>query len=66
MLAPPELDQNLPLILYDREDAGNGTMESYQWFLLGIMVAWTPGLLALALVLWRHDVVDSSCSRRGH
>ena len=31
-------------------------MEPYQWFLLGVMVAWTPGLLMLALVLRRrHD-----------
>jgi hypothetical protein len=28
-------------------------MEAYKWFLLGMMVAWTPGLLALALILWR-------------
>jgi len=26
-------------------------MQAYQWFLLGMMVAWTPGLLALALML---------------
>jgi len=31
-------------------------MEAYQWFLLGMMVAWTPGLLALALMLWRHEI----------
>jgi len=30
-------------------------MEAYQWFLLGMMVAWTPGLLALALMLLRHN-----------
>jgi hypothetical protein len=30
-------------------------MEAYKWFLLGMMVAWTPGLLALALILWRHS-----------
>jgi hypothetical protein len=29
-------------------------MEAYQWFLLGMMVAWTPGLLALALMLRQH------------
>jgi hypothetical protein len=29
-------------------------MEAYQWFLLGMMVAWTPSLLALALMLPRH------------
>jgi hypothetical protein len=26
-------------------------MDSYQWFLLGMMVAWTPGLVALGLML---------------
>jgi hypothetical protein len=26
-------------------------MEGYQWFLLGMMVAWTPGLVVLALML---------------
>jgi len=26
-------------------------MKAYQWFLFGIMVAWTPGFLALALML---------------
>jgi hypothetical protein len=26
-------------------------MEVYQWFLLGIMVAWTPSLVVLALML---------------
>jgi hypothetical protein len=31
-------------------------MEAYQWFLLGMMVAWTPGMLALALMLWRHEI----------
>jgi hypothetical protein len=29
-------------------------METYQWFLLGMLVAWTPGLLALALMLRQH------------
>ena len=28
-------------------------METYQWFLLGIMVAFTPSLLVLALLLVR-------------
>jgi hypothetical protein len=31
-------------------------MKAYQWFLLGMMVAWTPGLLALALMLRRRNV----------
>jgi hypothetical protein len=37
-------------------------MESYQWFLLGMMVAWTPSLLALALALMlrRHHTIDSA------
>ena len=26
-------------------------MQSYQWFLLGMMVAWTPGLVILAVML---------------
>ena len=30
-------------------------MNAYHWFLLGMMVAWTPGFLALALMLWRHS-----------
>jgi len=28
-------------------------MEPYQWFLLGIMIAWTPGLVVLAILLAR-------------
>jgi hypothetical protein len=28
-------------------------MESYQWFLLGMMVAFTPGLLVLGVLLAR-------------
>jgi len=35
---------------------GNAVMESYQWFLLGVMVAWTPGLLVLALMLRRRNI----------
>ncbi len=31
-------------------------VESYQWFLLGMMVAWTPGLLVLALMLRRRNI----------
>jgi hypothetical protein len=31
-------------------------MEAYQWFLLGMMVAWTPGMLALGSMLWRHAI----------
>jgi hypothetical protein len=29
-------------------------MHSYQWFLLGVMAAWTPGLIILALLLSHH------------
>jgi len=32
---------------------GGGGMESYQWFLLGIMVAFTPSLLVLGVLLAR-------------
>jgi hypothetical protein len=28
-------------------------MEPYQWFLLGAMAAWTPGMVILAICLWR-------------
>jgi hypothetical protein len=35
------------------KEARDAAMEPYQWFLLGVMIAWTPGLLALALMLWR-------------
>jgi len=31
-------------------------MEAYQWFLLGMMVAWTPGLVVLALALRQHSI----------
>jgi hypothetical protein len=31
-------------------------MESYQWFLLGMMVAWTPALLVLALMLRQRHI----------
>ena len=37
---------------------GVTAMEAYQWFLLGMMVVWTPGLLALALLLWRSNIDD--------
>jgi len=33
-------------------------MEAYQWFLLGMTVVWMPGLLVLALLLWRSNVDD--------
>jgi hypothetical protein len=26
-------------------------MQAYQWFLLGMLVAWTPGLIVLAVML---------------
>jgi hypothetical protein len=38
-------------------------MESYQWFLLGIMVAVTPSLAVLGLLLARsHDPADTNRS----
>jgi hypothetical protein len=33
-------------------------MEDYLWFLLGMLVVWTPGLLALALLLRRSSIDD--------
>jgi hypothetical protein len=30
-------------------------MRAYQWFLLGMMFAWTPSLLVLAVVLRRSE-----------
>lgn len=33
-------------------------MEGWQWFLLGMMVAFTPSLLALALLLGRAPTRD--------
>jgi hypothetical protein len=34
-----------------------GVMENYQWFLLGVMVAWTPGAIVVAVLMLRslHD-----------
>jgi hypothetical protein len=39
---------------------GNAAMEALKWFLLGMMVAWTPGLLALALMLRRHHIEQNT------
>jgi len=39
-------------------------MKAYQWFLLGMMVAWTPGLLALAFMLWRNHIDQSSADNK--
>jgi hypothetical protein len=30
-------------------------MEPYQWFLLGVMVAWTPSLIVLAVAVFQVD-----------
>jgi len=38
-------------------------MEAYQWFLLGMTVVWLPGLLALALLLWRGDSQNNADNR---
>jgi hypothetical protein len=38
-------------------------MEAYQWFLLGMTVVWMPGLLALALLLWRSDSQNNADNR---
>jgi hypothetical protein len=38
-------------------------METYQWFLLGVMVAFTPSLVVLGLLLVRcHDAGDDPAS----
>jgi len=41
-------------------------MESYQWFLLGIMVAFTPSLLVLGVLLARStdELRDTRHSRK--
>jgi hypothetical protein len=39
-------------------------MEAYQWFLLGLLVVWMPGLLVLALLLWRSIVGQNSADNR--
>jgi hypothetical protein len=33
-------------------------MEPYQWFLLGMMVAWTPSLVALAVMLRKEHLPE--------
>jgi hypothetical protein len=33
-------------------------MEDYQWFLLGMMVAWTPGMVILLALLLAHPLPD--------
>jgi hypothetical protein len=38
-------------------------MEAYQWFLVGLLVVWMPGLLALALLLWRSTGQNSADNR---
>jgi hypothetical protein len=40
-------------------------MEAYQWFLFGVMVAWTPGFLTLALMLWRNHFDQGSADNNG-
>jgi len=40
-------------------------MDGYQWFLLGVMVAWTPGLVTLALTLRQQGVDQDGGSRHG-
>jgi hypothetical protein len=38
-------------------------MESWQWFLLGIMVALTPSLLILGLIVMREEKRDREQDR---
>src|SRR5215831_1856262 len=66
-MATPELMRACGLSLWNLMEVvpviirkGCGAMEPYQWFLLGMMVAWTPGMLALALMLRRHHTIDSA------
>jgi hypothetical protein len=40
-------------------------MQPYQWFLLGAMAAWTPGLIILALCLWRAPSIDDHFTAPG-
>ena len=40
-------------------------MEAYKWFLLGMMVAWTPGLLAIAFMLWRRHIDQDGADTSG-
>jgi len=49
-----ELGIFLPVIHWEYLPGWEAAMEAYQWFLLGLVVAWTPGLLALGFMLWRH------------
>ena len=37
----------------------SAAMEAYKWFMLGMIIAWMPGLLVLALMLWRDQIDDS-------
>jgi hypothetical protein len=49
-----------------RDGSGqDAAMEAYQWFLLGMMVAWTPGLLVLALMLRRRNIGHDPLHERG-
>jgi hypothetical protein len=51
-----------PVVLIVGGEAGRqepgATMDPYHWFFLGMMVAWTPGLVALALILSRAEDPD--------
>jgi hypothetical protein len=50
--------ETFPLLnhyMYGVSNSGSD-MDSYKWFLLGMMAAWTPGMILLALMLMR-DVV---------
>jgi hypothetical protein len=56
--AGPNGTASLIVQLPSRAGGGVTAMEAYQWFLLGVMVAMTPSLLALALLLWRSNIND--------
>jgi hypothetical protein len=36
-------------------------MQNFQWFLLGVMVAWTPSMIVLAVLLMRPSEFLEDC-----
>jgi len=42
--------------------SGRVDVEPYQWFLLGMMVAWTPSMIVLAVMLTRSADHSADCS----
>ena len=46
-------------------DSGQKEMQPYQWFLLGMMVAWTPALVVLAVMLRRAFTKPTEAETKG-